>query len=106
MWALWHGGGPEHNGNTLLQKRKGKPQTGRKYWTNLSNKGLGSRIYKIHLQVNNKTHKTILKSARFEQIFHQRRYMSGNKNKKRCPIPLVIREQIIKTTMSYPLNTH
>ena len=32
--------------------------------------------------------------------------MSGNKNKKRCPISLVIREKIIKTTMSYPLNTH
>ena len=31
-----------------------------------SDKGLGSRIHKIDLQVNNKTHKTIFKCARFE----------------------------------------
>ena len=75
------------------------PQNGRKYLQIIYKKGLISRIYNEHPQLNNRSQATQFKiGQRLNRHFSEEDSQMANNHKKRCSTSSVIKEIQIKTT--------
>ena len=76
--------------------RKGNLKDGSKYLQNIPDKGSISRIYSVLLKLNSQKCFKIAKDL--TRHFSKEDIQMANKQMKRCPTALIMREMQIKTT--------